>query len=141
MDNMPLTTPEELKREPLVMVTKDQQTASEELAHAVLAMQLITTPGRYARALARKVLGLDDFGQYQNSVALNTNGTVRVIPADEPLFLIRGQDQVSGDVVRVWANFARMHGASQDILDAATAQAALMDQWPKKKVPDLRKPE
>lgn len=74
-------------------------------------------------------------------VTLNTNGVVHVIPADEPVFLIRAQDIVSGDAVRVWANLARLHGASQDILDAAERQAKLMDQWPKKKVPDLPQSE
>jgi len=59
------------------------------------------------------------------------------IPEDEPVFLIRGKDMVSGDAVRAWANLAEAAGAAQNILDAAREHASLMDEWPGKKTPDM----
>lgn len=59
------------------------------------------------------------------------------IPHDEPVFILRGQDELAGDTVRHWAILAREHGASDDIVQMARGQAALMDAWPKKKVPDV----
>jgi hypothetical protein len=59
------------------------------------------------------------------------------IPADEPVFLIRGQDAVAGDAVRAWADLAEAQGAAPDILAIAREHAAKMDRWPKKKVADL----
>lgn len=66
-----------------------------------------------------------------------TNGTKRVIPDDEPVFLIRAQDKVSGEVVRFWANLAEAAGASEVIVKSAREHAAKMDEWPVKKVADL----
>jgi hypothetical protein len=74
---------------------------------------------------------------YQNIQEIVTNGTVRMIPLDEPVFLIRGQDVVSGDAVRAWANLAEATGADPEIIKVARQQAEKMDAWPKKKIPDL----
>jgi DNA-binding phage protein len=60
-----------------------------------------------------------------------------VIPDDEPVFVIRAQDVVSGDAVRAWADLAEKAGASEKMVAMARNHARLMDQWPKKKVPDL----
>lgn len=69
------------------------------------------------------------------------NETIQVghdlIPDDEPVFLIRGQDVVSGDAVRHWAYLAEDVGADPKMVQMARAHAALMDQWPNKKLPDL----
>lgn len=67
---------------------------------------------------------------YQNIQEIVTNGTLRRIPAEEPVFLIRGQDVVSGDAVRAWAD--------PEIIKIARMQAEKMDSWPKKKIPDLK---
>lgn len=75
---------------------------------------------------------------YRNIQEIVTNGTVRRIPADEPVFLIRGQDVVSGDAVRAWADLAEANGADQEIITVARQQAEKMDAWPKKKIPDLK---
>lgn len=72
------------------------------------------------------------------TVTIITNGTKRVIPVDEPVFLIRGQDVVGGDAVRAWCDLARKEGASPDILHVARTLADRMDEWPKKKIPDLK---
>ena len=59
------------------------------------------------------------------------------IPADEPVFLIRGQDIVAGDAVRAWADLAEQRGADPDIVQTARAHAARMDAWGTKKTPDM----
>ena len=60
-----------------------------------------------------------------------------LIPADEPVFLIRAQDQVSGPAVRAWARLAEAVGADEKIVAMARAHADLMDAWPTKALPDL----
>lgn len=75
---------------------------------------------------------------YQNIQEIVTNGTLRRIPAEEPVFLIRGQDVVSGDAVRAWADLAEAIGADPEIIKIARMQAEKMDSWPKKKIPDLK---
>ena len=72
------------------------------------------------------------------TVEIRTNGTTRLMLADEPVFLIRAQDLAGGEAVRAWADIAERHGADAAILRAAREHAAKMDAWPAKKVPDLR---
>lgn len=63
-----------------------------------------------------------------------------IIPHDEPVFLIRGQDKAGPAAVRAWAAEARSRGARKDILSAALSQANRMEDWQKHiggKVPDL----
>jgi hypothetical protein len=59
------------------------------------------------------------------------------IPDDEPVFLIRAQDIVSGDAVRAWANLHDQAGGDPKLSRLAREHARLMDSWPKKKVADL----
>lgn len=111
---------------------------ASSLAALVLDMGLATEKGLFAKQLARKFLDCVDHGLVNNLRLIETNGTTRIIPADEPVFLLRGQDKTAAQVVRVWADLAKDSGAAQDIIDAATRQADLMDAWPKKKVPDMK---
>jgi hypothetical protein len=60
-----------------------------------------------------------------------------LIPEDEPVFILRAQDQVAADTVRVWADLAERHGAAPEMVMAARRQAVRMESWPKKQVPDL----
>lgn len=63
-----------------------------------------------------------------------------LIPEDEPVFLLRGQDPVAGAAVRHWAWCARVAGAHQDIFSAAERQAEAMEAWSRDRashVPDL----
>lgn len=107
------------------------------LAELVLSMGMVTDRGKFARHLARKVLGIPDVFDRPDDVAIATNGTTRIIPADEPVFLIRGQDAAGGDAVRAWASIAEARGSSIDICNIAREHAAKMDAWPKKKIADL----
>lgn len=59
------------------------------------------------------------------------------IPEDEPVFLLRGQDQVAADVVRYWAYLHESVGGDEDIASLAHQQADLMEEWPKHKLADL----
>lgn len=58
------------------------------------------------------------------------------IPGDEPVFLIRAQDQVSGDAVRAWADLHEAAGGNPELAERAREHADLMDAWPTKKAAD-----
>lgn len=72
---------------------------------------------------------------------VTTNGTTRRIPANEPVFLLRGQDQFAAAAVRHWAGLVEAGGGDPEIIGTARAHADKMDAWPSKKVPDLPKVE
>ncbi len=112
-------------------------TAAAQLAELVLSLNMITDKGLVARRLAREVLGIDDAGNAPAVTPITTNGTTRLIPRDEPVFLIRGQDAVGADAVRAWADLAERQGASSDIVEVARAHALRMDAWPRKKTADM----
>jgi hypothetical protein len=59
------------------------------------------------------------------------------IPADEPVFLVRGQDRCGAATVRAWADFVEGLGADPEIVRVAREHAKRMLAWPKKKLPDL----
>ena len=73
-------------------------------------------------------------------VPITTNGTTRMVPREEPVFLIRGQDSVGADAVRAWADFAEAAGAAPALLQSAREHAEKMDRWTKKKVADNAHP-
>lgn len=54
------------------------------------------------------------------------------IPADEPVFLIRAQDQVGATAVRAWAYLHRLNGGSDTTHDLAMRHADKMESWAKK---------
>ncbi len=112
-------------------------TAARKLAELVLDMDMATDKGLVARRLAREVLGITDAGRAPAMNPITTNGTTRLIPDDEPVFLVRGQDVNGGGTVRFWANMALGSGADPEIVRVALKHADKMDAWPKKKVPDL----
>ena len=58
------------------------------------------------------------------------------IPEDEPVFLIRGQDQVASKVVRHWADLNDEAGGDPELSANARDQADKMDEWPTKKKAD-----
>ena len=63
-----------------------------------------------------------------------------LIPDDEPVFLIRGQDKAGPCAVEAWALEAMSFGASREIIKAARAQAERMRDWQRdhaSKVPDM----
>ena len=60
-----------------------------------------------------------------------------LIPADEPVFIVRGQDAVGFLAVRAWAHLHRVNGGSDPAYEAAMKHAKLMEDWPKKKLADM----
>lgn len=65
-----------------------------------------------------------------------------LIPADEPVFLLRGQDVAAPAAILAWVDEARAQGADPDIIDKALGQADAMIKYQdrdggKWKVPDL----
>ncbi len=74
----------------------------------------------------------DDYDRIQDPAGL--------IPEDEPVFLIRGQDRAGPATLRAWVELARAHGAADDILDLVVRHATAMESWQRNravKVPDL----
>jgi|GEM_PF-734181 len=71
----------------------------------------------------------EDYNRIQDPAGL--------IPADEPVFLIRAQDVVGAQTVLAWAEFAERIGASADIVNMAREHAFKMIEWAKKKIPDV----
>jgi hypothetical protein len=61
------------------------------------------------------------------------------IPEDEPVWLLRAQDEAAYHVLRFWAALTKAAGGSQEIVDMAIAHAERMKAWPKKKTADLPK--
>ena len=59
------------------------------------------------------------------------------IPEDEPVFLLRAQDQVAAEVVRIWIVLHLARGGDETIAVLAQRQAELMENWPKHKSADL----
>lgn len=64
-----------------------------------------------------------------------------IIPKDEPVFLLRAQDETAGDVVRYWAELnAKKPNGDKRAVKLALEQAARMDAWPAKKTADIPAP-
>lgn len=74
----------------------------------------------------------EDYNRIQDPAGL--------IPEDEPVFLLRGQDIAAPAAVEAWAAAAQQHGADHALITAALKQAAAMRLWQfqtKRKLPDL----
>ena len=54
------------------------------------------------------------------------------IPAKEPVFLLRGQDEVGHKAVRAWAYIHQLNGGSDVAYSLAMAHANAMEVWAKK---------
>jgi hypothetical protein len=61
---------------------------------------------------------------------------LETIPEDEPLFLLRGRDQIGVPLVVQWAIHAEAKGVNQPKLRDAMDIADAMDRYPIKKLPD-----
>lgn len=60
---------------------------------------------------------------------------VSSIPADEPTFLLRGQDACAADTVRDWAARELAAGVDKAVVEQGLRQADAMARWPVKKLP------
>jgi len=59
-----------------------------------------------------------------------------LIPEDEPVFLLRGQDKLAWHIVKMYGYCASLVG-KDDIAKLCKDHARKMRDWPVKKVPDL----
>jgi hypothetical protein len=57
------------------------------------------------------------------------------IPADEPVFLLRAQDELAARAVEFYAGLCAVE--APDVCQKALAHAKQMRAWPTKKLPDL----
>ena len=74
----------------------------------------------------------EDYNRIQDPAGL--------IPEDEPVFLIRGQDFVAPEAVEAWADLAESAGAEPGMVQSARDQAHEMRLWGKTygdKLPDM----
>lgn len=62
------------------------------------------------------------------------------IPKDEPVFLLRGQDQCAADAVRFYAHLVEQRGGDPEVVRASRAQADAMAAWKTHKLPDVNDP-
>lgn len=60
-----------------------------------------------------------------------------IIPHDEPVFLLRGQDKFAAMLVETYANFVEMDGGDPEIVRLSREQADRMRAWPTHKSPDM----
>lgn len=76
----------------------------------------------------------EDYNRIQDPVGL--------IPADEPVFLLRGQDEVAVAAVSYYMGRLRQCGYDDGhpLLEAVKRQHAAMQAWPVKKLPDMPAP-
>lgn len=52
-----------------------------------------------------------------------------IIPADEPVFLMRGSDRHAAQAVRDWAAAVLANGGDRAVVSAAHRHARLMEAW------------
>jgi hypothetical protein len=74
----------------------------------------------------------EDYERFQDPLDL--------IPEDEPVFLIRGQDLTAPDTLQFYADLAAKFGASEELVQRVRDHADAMQCWQKAramKVPDL----
>ncbi len=70
------------------------------------------------------------------SIATIAIEKLRQMPTDEPVFVLRAQDLLAADVVRIWADRAAEAGVNDPKVAEARAWADVMDAWVEKRLPD-----
>lgn len=64
-----------------------------------------------------------------------------IIPADEPVFLIRGQDRAAVPTIKAYALFAEREGASEGFINLARAWATEVETWQSVNVAHVKVPD
>jgi hypothetical protein len=60
-----------------------------------------------------------------------------LIPEDEPVFLLRGQDRYAASVLEMYAVAVEANQGNSELVRLTRQQAKKMKAWPKHKEPDL----
>jgi len=66
---------------------------------------------------------------------LRVQDSENIIPEDEPVFLLRGQDMYAYQTVMYWCKAVEM-GGNKKLADHVRCHADVMFDWPNKKRPD-----
>ena len=64
-----------------------------------------------------------------------------LIPADEPVVLLRAQDSCAEAAIKAWILEASCCGVDGAVIDSMKDNLELIRSWPKKKLPDLNRPQ
>jgi len=62
-----------------------------------------------------------------------------IIPEDEPVFLLRGQDKHAAETLRFYAALVADDEGSEEVIELTMDHADAIDAWPKNKAPDILK--
>jgi len=62
--------------------------------------------------------------------------TINRIPDDEPIFILRAQDELACEVVKFWIEKAEEAGVRSSKIAQARDLLEGMQRWPTKKLPD-----
>lgn len=87
------------------------------------------------------VLGITDTPGINEAIRRVQSSVGLTFPTDEPLFVIRGQDQAAPAAISAYREAAEFNGAGQELLDGVTRAAIEVVGWQSKpetkvKVPD-----
>jgi len=108
---------------------------------AVLAARLGLTQAADAATVAGNLEAAERYSKAEAMLAeqlgQHSDSTAREIPADEPVFLIRGQDMLAAEVVRFWGQLNTARGGDEGLSVAAFEHATKMGHWPVHKAADL----
>jgi hypothetical protein len=71
----------------------------------------------------------DDYNRIQDPA--------KKIPEEEPVFLLRAQDELASLAVDYWADLMESNGGDPELIRLAREHAAKMAAWPNQKMADL----
>ena len=71
-------------------------------------------------------------------IEINRLGNNHFLPSSEPVFLLRGQDEMAAATALYWAALAESRGVNDKMVQSARDHAVAMTKWPVKKKPDPR---
>lgn len=72
----------------------------------------------------------------EREMAARGQGCLGKAKDDEPVFILRAQDALAADLVKIWAMRAESHGCSAEKVAEARALADAMAAWTPRKYPD-----
>ena len=119
---------------------QESENVVQDLTVAHQLATLLMTPGvsdkaMVARRLAYEVLGFDSRGRHYDPPLTSINEALRLIPWNEPVFLLRAQDPLAVEAVNAWLKAAEHIGIDHRLTDLVRKHVKLMSAWPTKELP------
>jgi len=87
-------------------------------------------------SLADLIAHFEKIDPPRNEISAPGTSAIHHLLPGEPFFLLRAQDLLAPILLRIWADLARIHGASADKVGGAREIANQMEDWPDRKWPD-----